>query len=127
MKETHPASVRSLLLSVLMLSSTAFQAQAYYHPEEGRWLSRDPQEEWGGMNLHSFWKGDPINYVDVDGRGGYPLQDGNEGHGGPAAGNAPPARPPHRSTCTKEEVNTRRQKGPVYQLQCGGCGGNGEL
>ena len=47
MKETHPASVRSLLLSVLMLSSTAFQAQAYYHPDEGRWISRDPIGEEG--------------------------------------------------------------------------------
>ena len=45
MKETHPASVRSLLLSALILSSSAFQVQAYYHPEEGRWLSRDPVGE----------------------------------------------------------------------------------
>jgi hypothetical protein len=29
----------------LILSSSAFQAHAYYHPDEGRWLSRDPIDE----------------------------------------------------------------------------------
>ena len=42
MKEAHRANTRSLLLSALVLSSSAFQAQAYYHPDEGRWISRDP-------------------------------------------------------------------------------------
>jgi hypothetical protein len=54
MKEAYPASIRCLLLSVLILSNSAFQALAYYHPDEGRWLSRDPIEESGGWNLYAF-------------------------------------------------------------------------
>lgn len=50
MKEAHRANIWSLLLSVLVLCSIAFQAQAYYHPDEGRWISRDPISEM------SFWR-----------------------------------------------------------------------
>ncbi len=42
MKEARPAYVRFSLLIALILGSSAFQAQAYYHPNEGRWISRDP-------------------------------------------------------------------------------------
>lgn len=73
MKETHPASVRSLLLSVLMLSSTAFQAQAYYHPDEGRWISRDPIGEEGGLNNLAFIKNSPLNSMDPLGLCDFPL------------------------------------------------------
>jgi uncharacterized protein RhaS with RHS repeats len=48
----------------LILSSFAFQAQAFYHPDEGRWLSRDPIGERGGLNLHSFVENSPINSCD---------------------------------------------------------------
>jgi hypothetical protein len=68
MKETHPASVRSLLLSALILSSAAFQAQAYYHPEEGRWISRDPIAEKGSHNLYLFVSNEPLRHFDPDGR-----------------------------------------------------------
>jgi hypothetical protein len=27
-----------------------------------------------------------------------------------------------QSSCSKSEVGTQRKKGPVYQMQCGGCG-----
>ena len=40
----------------------------YYSPALGRWLSRDPIEEQGGLNLYGFVKNDPVNYVDVIGR-----------------------------------------------------------
>jgi len=67
MKETHPASVRSLLLSALILSSSVFQVQAYYHPEEGRWLSRDPIEEEGGLNLYQYVGNAPAASFDAFG------------------------------------------------------------
>ncbi len=35
-----------------------------YRPEEGRWLSRDPIEEFGGLNLFAFDNNDPINIID---------------------------------------------------------------
>ena len=35
-----------------------------YDPQLGRWLSPDPIEESGGMNLHEYVDGDPVNGVD---------------------------------------------------------------
>jgi hypothetical protein len=47
MKEALRVNIRCLLLIVLILSSSALQSLAYYHPDEGRWLSRDPITEEG--------------------------------------------------------------------------------
>ena len=37
----------------------------YYSPDMGRWLSRDPFEEQGGLNLYAFVNNDPVNYCDL--------------------------------------------------------------
>ncbi|MDD4406246.1 MAG: RHS repeat-associated core domain-containing protein [Parabacteroides sp.] len=37
----------------------------YYSPALGRWLSRDPIEEKGGLNLYGFVNNDPVNKWDV--------------------------------------------------------------
>jgi RHS repeat-associated protein len=37
----------------------------YYSPELGRWLSRDPIEEQGGLNLYAMVRNDAINTFDV--------------------------------------------------------------
>jgi RHS repeat-associated protein len=39
----------------------------YYHPGVGRWLSRDPIEEEGGLNLYGYVLNDPINAWDLFG------------------------------------------------------------
>jgi RHS repeat-associated protein len=39
----------------------------YYNASTGRWLSRDPIEELGGMNLYGFLHSDPQNKVDLYG------------------------------------------------------------
>ncbi len=39
----------------------------YYSPQIGRWLSRDPVEESGGVNLYVFAENFPINGVDFRG------------------------------------------------------------
>lgn len=61
MKEACPVKTRSLLLSVFVLGNTVFQAQAFFHPDEGRWISRDPIEEQGGSNLYGFGNNSPLN------------------------------------------------------------------
>jgi len=37
----------------------------YYSPALGRWLSRDPIEERGGLNLYGFVNNDPVNSHDM--------------------------------------------------------------
>lgn len=45
-----------------------------YNPKTGRWLSRDPIGEEGGLNLYGFVGNDGVNEVDVLGlEGGYPV------------------------------------------------------
>jgi RHS repeat-associated protein len=40
----------------------------YYNASTGRWLSRDPIEEKGGLNLYGFVGNNPISFFDLDGR-----------------------------------------------------------
>ncbi len=47
---------------MLTLTSNIF---AYYNNEQGRWLSRDPIEEEGGVNLYGMVNNDPINKWDL--------------------------------------------------------------
>jgi len=39
-----------------------------YSPSLGRWLSRDPLGEWGGLNLYGFVGNDALQHADWDGR-----------------------------------------------------------
>jgi RHS repeat-associated protein len=39
----------------------------YYNPSTGRWLSRDPIGESGGMNLYCLMGNDPIGRIDING------------------------------------------------------------
>ena len=41
--------------------------QRYYEPGTGSWITRDPVAEEGGINLYSYVKGNPTNFVDEDG------------------------------------------------------------
>jgi len=46
----------------------------YYHPETGRWLSRDPIGERGGLNLYEFVGNDGVNQWDYLGLNpGFPI------------------------------------------------------
>ena len=36
-----------------------------YDPTLGRWISRDPIREAGGINLYGYVEGDPVNYFDI--------------------------------------------------------------
>ena len=41
----------------------------FYSPRTGRWLSRDPIGERGGMALYAFVGNDPLNFTDSIGYG----------------------------------------------------------
>jgi pyrrolidone-carboxylate peptidase len=56
-----------LLAFVFSLILSPF-ARAYYNPIQGRWCSRDPIAERGGVNLYGFVANAPTGAVDTDGR-----------------------------------------------------------
>jgi len=45
----------------------SYYGYRFYVPSLGRWLTRDPIGEEGGINLYEFVGNDPINYIDPDG------------------------------------------------------------
>jgi hypothetical protein len=48
-------------IAVLLSASTA---EAFYNPSTGRWMSRDPIAERGGLNLHEFVLNRPVDAID---------------------------------------------------------------
>ncbi len=55
---------RLILLAIVSILFAAVQAQAYFDPRVGRWASRDPIAEKGGMNLYGFVGNSPQRDVD---------------------------------------------------------------
>jgi RHS repeat-associated protein len=49
-------------------SGLVYFGYRFYAPHLGRWLNRDPLQEDGGINLYAYVNGDPMGYVDPDGR-----------------------------------------------------------
>lgn len=56
-----------LLISLLALVVTEAHAMRWHSSNTGRWLSRDPIEEQGGVNLYGFVGNGPVNAVDAFG------------------------------------------------------------
>ena len=46
----------------------------WYDPLTGRWPSRDPIEERGGLNLYGFVKNDPVSLIDYLGQAYDPFE-----------------------------------------------------
>ena len=63
-------------LACCCLTGAAF---AYYSPQCGRWTTRDPIEENGGVNLYAFCENDPVNKYDPFGKDVYLYQGNNSG------------------------------------------------
>jgi RHS repeat-associated protein len=50
-------------------SDLLYYGYRYYNPSTGRWLSRDPIGEKGGLNIYAFTGNNLITQIDSDGRG----------------------------------------------------------
>jgi hypothetical protein len=57
----------ALALGVFTFIVTTQVASAFYDPNPGRWINRDPIGESGGRNLYGFVRNDPANYVEPKG------------------------------------------------------------
>jgi len=53
-----------------LISGLTFSLYRAYDANLGRWLSRDPIEESGGLNLYAYADGDPANVIDPLGLAG---------------------------------------------------------
>jgi|GEM_PF-3375297 len=60
-------NLKFILLALVHLVFLANSAQAHYDPNVGRWLSRDPIAERGGVNLYGFVGNDGVSLVDKNG------------------------------------------------------------
>ena len=47
------------------VSGVRYYGHRFYHPELGRWMSRDPIEEEGGVNLSGFVGNSPVDRSDM--------------------------------------------------------------
>jgi len=57
-----------MVLTVLLGLWAAPDGLTFYNPETGRWLSRDPLGEEGGLSLYGFVGNQPVTQVDKLGR-----------------------------------------------------------
>src|SRR5260370_12465849 len=46
------------------ISDLVYYGYRHYNPYTGKWLSRDPIEEWGGINLYAHVVNNPISKAD---------------------------------------------------------------
>ncbi len=86
-------------------SGLVYFGYRFYVPHLGRWLNRDPLQEEGGINLYAYVNGDPMGYVDPDGRFGTLLRI------------IPPALPSHS--------NSGRSSNNSFKNQAGFCANTG--
>jgi RHS repeat-associated protein len=49
-------------------TGTSYYGYRFYSPCTGRWITRDPLGEAGGINLYGFNNNSPMNWVDPDGQ-----------------------------------------------------------
>ena len=58
------STIRRILFPLLLTLATVLPAHAWYDPGQGRWCSRDPIGEQGGVNLYGFVGNIPSMNVD---------------------------------------------------------------
>jgi RHS repeat-associated protein len=98
------------------LSRVEERGRRYYSPEVGRWLSRDPLGENGGIGLYRFVRNDAVNWRDWLGLSVICPPGSADKN---CTGNSPPCYvAPTPSTCSKSEVGTKRGVGQIYIRRC---------
>lgn len=97
-QENRPATTRTA-------SGVRYYGYRYYDPVTGRWPSRDPIEENGGLNLYGFVENDGVNWIDMLGLA--PQQRDCDGNPIPAASRTSPyprENPPRQKLPPKPPV-----------------------
>jgi len=61
-------TLHTLIVSICLLQFLPLSARAFYSPEQGRWINRDPIEEQGGKNLNGFVGNDGVSSMDSLGK-----------------------------------------------------------
>ena len=69
--KTSPKSFLAVLVTILAISDA--HAMRWYSPSTGHWLSRDPIQEQGGLNLYAFVGNNPVSGVDPLGQKQYTI------------------------------------------------------
>jgi hypothetical protein len=55
------------LFLLMLIGLLTLNTQAFYNAKQGRWQSRDPIEETGGINVYGFLHNAPLGDIDVNG------------------------------------------------------------
>jgi hypothetical protein len=84
----------------------------YYHPDLGRWISRDPIWEEGGLNLYEFVGNRPTSRVDRFGL--EPVDIGDDDDFNEGFGEAPPKEDPGGNRRPPNKLP--KQPRPLWQL-----------
>ncbi len=81
----NPTEILSIPPELGVFGVVEYYGYRYYHTNLGRWLSRDPIGERGGLNLYAFVGNHSLNALDILGKDEYPrLEDQTEPpNGGP--------------------------------------------
>lgn len=68
--------MKKLLIAIITIACST-NSFAYYQAEQGRWMSRDPIQEQGGINQYNFVLNNPVLFYDLFGLRTYYIGGGN--------------------------------------------------
>jgi len=71
--KTRLSSLIAIVIILTISSIPEAQAMRWYSPSTGRWFSRDPIEEQGGMNVYLFARNRPLDAIDFFGQFPIPI------------------------------------------------------
>ena len=104
----------SRLREICSTWSLYYYGLRYYNSAQGKWLSRDPIAEQGGLNLYGFVRNNGVNDFDILGLESYMPPPGTSGgmtHGGSAHWEETGRRNEH----TGGDLETTWTRGTLYE------------